>query len=553
MINYISLLVFYIFIFFVGRGSLTILSKLNLVAQNDFDENKKYHNITLHTFYPIVGLFIIGNLSIFFNFFIPISNNFTFSMLFILLIGNFLKKLTIQIKRQEIFLVFITLPILSISSYLTGLSYDAGLYHLNYQKWLQDEKIILGLSNFHSRFGYSSIYDFINTNFWYSENFLFQHFVNLIFVAFFFTAIHNIYENSKNINIKIGIMCLLLYGILDNFGFSGGKNGFIEIEGITKYDTPFGIIFLLTLMFVAFYYIEKKQSDFEISIILIFALFAFQMRISGALLIIPLLPIFFVRGLGNAIKNNLFLVFFGVSNILKNLLTTGCLYFPIEITCFESLKWYQQGYAELEKKSISFTLRSYSSKTDLNDWFEIWINKYEYNLPTLKNFLVAFIFLNIFNYFVLVNRKFSYIYLSFFVFNIFLVIYWIFTAPSFRYGIGFFLSFIFFGSVYIGNSIKYKYLLNKYLFMSLLFLTILFLPRIDNYFELLKNPTRIITIEPLIVEYVEKENGFGFSPSTHNEICMINKYCSPKYSNLANFEENIYGYKYFELIINNGS
>ena len=45
--------------------------------------------------------------------------------------------------------------------------------------------------------------------------------------------------------------------------------------------------------------------------------------------------------------------------------------------------------------------------------------------------------------------------------------------------------------------------------MSLLFLTILFLPRIDNYFELLKNPTRIITIEPLIVEYVEKENGFG--------------------------------------------
>ena len=55
-------------------------------------------------------------------------------------------------------------------------------------------------------------------------------------------------------------------------------------------------------MFVAFYYIEKKQSDFEISIILIFALFAFQMRISGALLIIPLLPIFFVRGLGNAIK-----------------------------------------------------------------------------------------------------------------------------------------------------------------------------------------------------------------------------------------------------------
>ena len=547
MINYISLLAFYIFIFFVGRGSLLILSKLNLLTLNNFNENKKYHNIPLHTFYPIIGLFIIGNLSIFFNFFVPLSNNFTFFMLILLLIGNFLKNLNIQIKTQEIFLVFITLPILSISSYLTGLSYDAGLYHLNYQKWLRDEKIILGLSNFHSRFGYSSIYDFINTNFWYFENFLIQHFVNLIFIAFFFTAIHNIFENSKNINIKIGIVSLLLYGLLDNFGFSGGKNGFIEIEGITKYDSPFGIIFLITLTFIAFYYLEKKQSNFENTIILIFALFAFQMRVSGALLFIPLLPIFLARGLGITIKNNVFLVFFGISNILKNLLTTGCFYFPIEITCFDSLKWYKQGYAEIEKNSISLSLRSYNFKINLNDWFEIWINKYEYNLPTLKNFLFALFLINIFKYFVLDNRKISNIYVSFFTFNLFLFVYWIITAPSFRYGIGFFLSFIFFGSVFVGGSIKYKYLLNKYLIMTLMFLIILLLPRIDNYYEFLQYPTKITKIEPTTVEYFQKEDGFGYSPSTHNEICMINKYCSPVYSNLTNFKENRYGYKYFEL------
>lgn len=547
MVNFILLLAFYIFIFFIGRGSLAIFSKLNLVTLNNFDENKKYHNIPLHTFYPIIGLFIIGNLSIFFNFFIPLSNNFTFCMLFILLIGNFLKKLNIRIKIQEIFLVFITLPILSISSYLTGLSYDAGLYHLNYQKWLQDEKIILGLSNFHSRFGYSSIYDFINTNFWYFENFLFQHFINLIFVAFFFAAIHNIYENSKNINVKIGILSLLLYGFLDNFGFSGGKNGFIEIEGVTKYDTPFGIMFLLTLVFIAIYYLERNQSNFEISLILIFALFAFQMRVSGALLLIPLMSIFLVKGLGTAIKNNLILIFFGISNIIKNLLSTGCLYFPIEITCFESLKWYQHGYAEIEKNSISLTLRSYNFQTNLNEWFEIWINKYGYNFPTLKNFLIAFVFINLLKYFVLDNRKISNIYISFFIFNLFLLVYWILTAPSFRYGIGFFLSFIFFGSVYVGSSLKYKYLLNKYLFMTLMFLTILLLPRIDNYYEFIKNPTKISKIESTIVEYVQKEKGFGYSPLTHNEICMINKYCSPEYSDFTNFKKNQYGYKYFEL------
>ena len=547
MINFISLLVFYIFIFFVGRGSLTISSKLDLVVPNNFDENKKYHNIPLHTFYPIIGLFIIGNLSILFNFFIPLSKKFTFSMLFILLIGNFVKKLNIQIKQQEIFLVFITLPILSISSYLTGLSYDAGLYHLNYQKWLQDEKIILGLSNFHSRFGYSSIYDFINTNFWYSENFLLQHFLNLTFVAFFFIAIHNIYNNSKNINIKIGILCLLFFGLLDNFGFSGGKNGFIEIEAVTKYDTPFGIIFILTLMFTAFYYLEKKQSDTEISLIFLFALFAFQMRVSGTLLLIPILPIFFLRGLGVTIKSNFILIFFGISNIIKNILTTGCFYFPIETTCFESIKWYRQGYAEIETNSISFSLRSYNFQTNLNDWFEVWINKNEYNLPTLKNFLIAFVFINLFNYFALNNKKLSNIYLSFFIFNLFLLFYWILTAPNFRFGIGFFLSFVFFGSVFIGSSLKYKYLLNKYLFLTLMFLTILLLPRLDNYFEFLTHPIKKTKIEPTIIEYVQKEGGFGYSPSMHNEICMINKYCAPIYSDLTNFKENTYGYKYFEL------
>ena len=366
-------------------------------------------------------------------------------------------------------------------------------------------------------------------------------------MAFFFAVIHNIYENSKNINVKIGILSLLLYGFLDNFGFSGGKNGFIEIEGVTKYDTPFGIMFLLTLVFIAIYYLERNQSNFEISLILIFALFAFQMRVSGALLLIPLMSIFLVKGLGTAIKNNLILIFFGISNIIKNLLSTGCLYFPIEITCFESLKWYQHGYAEIEKNSISLTLRSYNFQTNLNEWFEIWINKYEYNFPTLKNFLIAFVFINLLKYFVLDNRKISNIYISFFIFNLFLLIYWILTAPSFRYGIGFFLSFIFFGSVYVGSSLKYKFLLNKYLFMTLMFLTILLLPRIDNYYEFIKNPTKITKIESTIVEYVQKEKGFGYSPLTHNEICMINKYCSPEYSDFTNFKENQYGYKYFEL------
>ena len=34
----------------------------------------------------------------------------------------------------------------------------------------------------------------------------------------------------------------IVFGILDNFGSGGGRNGFIDIESVTKQDTPFAIV-----------------------------------------------------------------------------------------------------------------------------------------------------------------------------------------------------------------------------------------------------------------------------------------------------------------------
>ena len=40
---------------------------------------------------------------------------------------------------------------------------DAGLYHLPYTKILNEEKIIIGLTNLHFRFGHVSILQYINS------------------------------------------------------------------------------------------------------------------------------------------------------------------------------------------------------------------------------------------------------------------------------------------------------------------------------------------------------------------------------------------------------
>ena len=38
----------------------------------------------------------------------------------------------------------------------------------------------------------------------------------------------------------------LLFGLLDNFGVDGGKNGFVVFQSIGKFDVSFGILFLIT-------------------------------------------------------------------------------------------------------------------------------------------------------------------------------------------------------------------------------------------------------------------------------------------------------------------
>ena len=241
MFYFLYLILFYIFLFLVGRGLLIALEKIS--TNKKFDDSENVFNIKLFTFYPIIALFYIGNLSFLINFFTNINSELFIFHLFIFVLLNLNKKLHIEFNVHNLALFFSLFFVLGLSSYSTGFGYDAGLYHLNFQKILRSEKIIFGLTNFHSRFGFSSIYDYIGAIFWLKKNFIALHYLNLTFIVFFYQSMYQAFFNTKNISFKIGVQSIFLLGVLDNFGFNGGKNGYIEIEGITKYDTPFGILF----------------------------------------------------------------------------------------------------------------------------------------------------------------------------------------------------------------------------------------------------------------------------------------------------------------------
>ena len=105
----------------------------------------------------VFGLIIISFIALLFNFFLPLSLNLNTLIFCLIIIIAFFKKIFFK-NKDEILIIF-TISILSSLFLLYSDSYrpDAGLYHLPYIKILNDEKIIFGLSNLHTRFGHISI------------------------------------------------------------------------------------------------------------------------------------------------------------------------------------------------------------------------------------------------------------------------------------------------------------------------------------------------------------------------------------------------------------
>ena len=80
---------------------------------------------------------------------------------------------------------------------------DAASYHLNNQAFIRSEKVILGFSNLHVRYGFSSMSEYVNSFFWVQDNFIFVHFVNLIFVSVFYIFLIWVCLSSKDMKLKL--------------------------------------------------------------------------------------------------------------------------------------------------------------------------------------------------------------------------------------------------------------------------------------------------------------------------------------------------------------
>jgi hypothetical protein len=511
----IKFILFYLILYFLGRVFLLFLMK---VKGRENIESLYFFGFRISTFYPLTGLIFLGNILFLVNYIIPIQDNLIFILLLFLTLNLKYKFDIFQLKNQVKYIPLYL--ILLITSFSNGFHYDAGLYHLNNQLWFRESNIIIGFSNIYSVFGVSSIYEYISSFLWIDRTYLLLHFLNIIFIGIFYEFMIDgiIYHKSRNI--RNSFLMLLIYSLLDNFGYGGGRNGFLYIQSIGKQDVAVAVLFVMVTIFILHSLVEKSYKLNEVKLLAFISLFLFQLKVSSVtiffLFVIYLIMSSKEISFIEVLKGIAPALLIGIFWITKSLLHSGCLVFPLASTCYENFAWVNIDYI----KAVQEVSVAYSNSYNFGDSFIEWMKGYlDYNIN--KN--IVFNFLASFTSIIILNLKFykkrieGKNNLIIFIFIIINFAFYLSYGPDVRYLMGFQMFLIMLTGFYSSVDIKVNYIVA----ISIIYLSILLVPRLQNYTSI--NIIEIIEITPTEQETIDFK---GRQYPKSGDQCWANLDCS---------------------------
>ena len=424
----------------------------------------KGKNFTSLSTQLIFSLILISFFSLFFNFFFALNQ--TFNSIF-LLVGLFLFIRYRKIYLSINFFVFCLLSSLLVFLLITNSHVyrpDAGLYHLSYINILNYEKIIIGISNLHFRFGHISIVQYlsaISNNLIFGENGIVFP-VALIGVSVIVNFLSHLYLKFKDDQIDFHF--LFIFSIIIFI--------FYKMNRYSEYgnDAPAHfLIFFLISEIIKNYKIMRMN---DLSNYFLIAIFIVMNKV--ILIVSILFPlVFFLKKkikfeLVN--KKNLFILFFIFLWCIKNILVSGCLLYPLKETCLKNLSWinlemtekvsieneaWAKGWPDFRKEEMKVNQKEYIKKFY---WLKTWSNNHflkilKILLPYLLLLALILVFLKKEKMHV-EKEKFIKV-LSFL--SLVGVIIWFLKVPAFRYGYSYIIIFI----SLIFASLTYKFIFNS--------------------------------------------------------------------------------------------
>ena len=323
----------------------------------------------------IIGIISASFIALIVNFFFPLNqiNN----SIFLILI--FLFFLFLKFKFQKIEYLFILLAsILSFAIILFDNEYrpDAGLYHLPYTQILNDYNIFLGLINLHTRFGHISIIQYLSA---FNLNIITEQIgiIIPISIIFSFIYIYFLYDIQKLLKKKEKFSIGKIFSLFILIYITYKINRYSEFGN----DAPAHLLFFYLISKILYL---KKNSFENLHKIYLYSAYLFLNKIF--FIFIFIFPFYLLLQ-----KKKFFLniaksipTIFIFSWILKNLLVSGCLFFPIKISCFESLKWTNLNLVESANIEADAWAKAWPQNLDINismkeftknfRWVEAWMS-----------------------------------------------------------------------------------------------------------------------------------------------------------------------------------
>ena len=401
----------------------------------------------------IFSLFVLSFIAVFLNFFFPLGkvlNSISIPISILLIIyfrKNFLnlKFITFCLLNS----IIVTLLILESEVYRP----DAGLYHLPYIGILNSEKIIAGISNLHSRYGHISIIQYLSA---YSQNILFG--VNgivfpgaLIASSVIINFVYQIYKYNIKQHYNFHFFFLLFVSIYI----------FYKMNRYSEYGNDAPAHFLVFFLISELILYKNKSSISDIANNLALCLFIVLNKVMLVVIGLTSLLIISKKQILSLLKNIkfVFVILFFIVYILKNIISTGCILYPLKFTCYNNLSWVTiseikeiSAAGEAWSKGISDLSASdknkYLTYEDFNknfNWVKAWSKKHLIVIIEILIPYLIFCFTVIF--FILKKDQLKKNKLDKYYINLFIVILicniiWFLKAPLYRYGYSLIISFL---------------------------------------------------------------------------------------------------------------
>ena len=522
MLNNVEFVLFYLGFSLLGRSLFLV------VPHNKKFNNTEVFGTKLYIFYPVFGVFFTSALIFISNFLTPLKSfkPFLTGLLFVLIFINF-KNLNFQRNFKFLIINYIVMPfILAFSSYGLKFHYDSEAYHLATQSWIFNSKIVFGLSKFYIWLGHSSLYEYLQAYLNIGGNFIYQHYLTLLFVTFFVNFLYFHLQKGTDSPFFYASLLITIFGILDNFGIGGGSNGFIQVQMVGKPDVSVGILFALISIFSIYGIYIKKLTRFEFQILFLLFTFSVQIRILSAALIVLLIPLIYFNW-GNfknfiTSKFSLFLIFYNLIWLVKNLIISSCLFFPLKFTCFNNLSWNINQEIYNVSNLYDSWVYAYQFNQPLSVFLKNWFNS-GHNATSVTNFLLSLIVLFVLkkSFFKSNKRFYRIAYISL---PIFLIIAFYYTAVL-RYWYGLIIFIVAVMSFNIEIKEKYKIFINRNLLVLALITLSVGYPRGYSYKYFFENQN-YFELNISYEDYETKKNPFGYGVIAQKNKCFDIYYCT---------------------------